>query len=104
MNIEDPHLIDHIDTMHERLQKVRQIANSGSVHHVDGMQDVYAVQASNGTAWYLVNLYQSCSCPDFRVPGEALHGICKHRLACLLFEQHQAERREATGHRNGVAA
>jgi len=71
--------VKQIEALNSRLEKAREIAESGMVHPILNMDSHYAVEATNGEGFYLVN--GSCNCPDASQRIEIHKGWCKHKLA-----------------------
>jgi hypothetical protein len=73
--------VAQIEALYQRLSKARTLVANGKVHPIYGMANYYVVEGSN--ARYLVN--GSCNCPDATNRAELIKGLCKHRLAALLY-------------------
>ena len=82
-------VIEKIEALHQRLERAREIVAEGRVQAVLGMDEHYVIQSSTGQGYYMVN--DSCTCPDARERSELTKGLCKHRLAALLYQESQAE-------------
>ncbi len=82
-------VIQKIEALHCRLEKAREIVAEDKVKPVLGMPDHWTVEASAGAGHYLVN--SNCSCPDAANRSELTKGLCKHKLATLLFQETQEE-------------
>jgi predicted nucleic acid-binding Zn finger protein len=85
--------IAQIRAIHDRLLKAEALVADGKVHPIYGMADHYIVDGSS--AKYLVN--GECRCPDAANRVELTKRLCKHRLAAMLYAEHQtkAETRKA---------
>ena len=86
-------VIEKIEALHQRLERAREIVAEGRVQPVLGMEEHYVIQSSTGQGYYMVN--DTCTCPDARERSELTKGLCKHRLAALLYQEAQAEAMEA---------
>ena len=84
-------VIDKIDAVAQRLERAREIVRAGKVRRVINQPDYFVVEASASKGAYLVN--SSCSCPDSAYRNELTNGLCKHKLAVVLF----TEAKEGTG-------
>ena len=82
-------VIEKIEALHQRLERAREIVAEGRVQPVLGMDEHYVIQSSTGQGYYMVN--DSCTCPDARERNELTKGLCKHRLAALLYQEAQEE-------------
>ena len=82
-------VIEKIEALHQRLERAREIVAEGRVQSVLGMDEHYVIQSSTGRGYYIVD--ESCTCPDARERSELTKGLCKHRLATLLYQEAQAE-------------
>ena len=80
-------VIEKIEALHCRLQKARQIVTEAKVRPVLGMDEHYTVESSTGEGHYLVN--STCSCPDAANRLELTKGLCKHKLAVLVYQEAQ---------------
>ena len=80
-----PTVIDTIEALCERLQRARVIVSEGRVHPVLGATDHYIVESSTGRGFYLVNT--DCTCPDAQHRAALNRGLCKHKLAVVLYQQ-----------------
>jgi predicted nucleic acid-binding Zn finger protein len=78
--------IAQIEAIYDRLSKARTLVANGKVHPVYGMADHYIVDGSS--AKYLVN--GECRCPDAANRVELTKGLCKHRLAAMVYAEQQA--------------
>ncbi len=87
-------VIEKIEALHCRLERARQIVAEGKVRHVLGMKEHYTVESSTGNGHYLVN--DTCSCPDAANRSELTDGLCKHRLAVLVYQESQEAVTEAS--------
>ena len=82
-------VIQKIEALHCRLERARVIVAQDKVKPVLGMDDHYTVESSAETGHYLVN--STCSCPDATNRTELTKGLCKHRLATLLYQEIRGE-------------
>ena len=80
-------VIQKIEALHCRLEKAREIVSEGKVKPVLGMDDHFTVEASAGEGHYLVN--DTCSCPDAANRSELTDGLCKHKLAVMVYQEAQ---------------
>ena len=80
-------VIEKIEALHCRLEKARQIVADSRVKPVLGMDEHYTVESSDGNGHYLVN--STCSCPDAANRSELTKGLCKHKLAVLVYMEAQ---------------
>lgn len=80
-----PTIVDKIEALHERLERARIIVADGKVSPVLGMDEHFTIASSTGDGSYLVNA--ACTCPDANDPRrkDLIRGICKHRLAAILY-------------------
>ncbi len=78
-------VIEKIEALHCRLERARQIVAEGKVKPVLGMEEHYTVESSTGNGHYLVNA--TCSCPDAANRSELTKGLCKHKLAVLVYQE-----------------
>lgn len=85
-------IIQKIEALHCRLEKAREIVAEGKVRPVLGMDEHYTVESSTGTGHYLIN--STCSCPDAQNRTELTKGLCKHKLAVLVYMEAVTEARE----------
>ena len=76
--------IQKIEALHCRLQKARGIVADSRVKPVLGMPDHFVVESTTGEGHYLVN--DTCSCPDAVNRSELTDGLCKHKLAVLVYQ------------------
>ena len=86
-------VIQKIEALHCRLDKARAIVAEGEVQPVLGMPNHYTVESSTGNGHYLVNF--TCSCPDAQNRSELTKGLCKHKLAVLVYLEAQETATEA---------
>ena len=86
-----PSIVSKIEALHERLERARTIVADGRVSPVLGLDEHFTVASSTGDGSYLVN--GTCSCPDANDPRrkELIRGICKHRLAAILYVESKAK-------------
>ena len=77
-------VIASIEALHCRLKKAQGIVADSRVKPVLGMPDHFTVESSTGTGHYLVNA--TCSCPDAANRSELTKGLCKHKLAVLVYQ------------------
>ena len=87
-------VIEKIEALHCRLERAREIVAEDKVKPVLGMDDHYTVESSAGTGHYLVN--STCSCPDALNRTELTKGLCKHKLAVLVYMEAQEAATEAS--------
>ena len=80
-----PTVIDTIEALCERLQRARVLVSEGRVHPVLGALGHYIVESSTGRGFYLVNI--DCTCPDAQHRAELNRGLCKHKLAVVLYQE-----------------
>lgn len=80
-----PSVVDTIEALCERLQRARIIVAEGRVHPVLGATGHYIVESSTGRGFYLVN--HDCTCPDAQHRAELNRGLCKHKLAVVLYQE-----------------
>lgn len=83
-------VIEKIEALHQRLERARQLLTDDKVHSVLGMTEHYVIQSSHESGYYLVN--GTCSCPDSQERSELTKGLCKHKLATLLYQETQEEK------------
>jgi len=83
--------IAQIEAIYDRLGKAKTLVADGKVHPIYGMADHYIVDGSNNVK-YLVN--GECRCADAANRVELTKGLCKHRLAAMVYAEQQAK---ATG-------
>lgn len=76
-----------IEALYDRLSKARTLVANGKVHRIYGMVNYYVVEGSN--ARYLVN--GSCNCADATNRVELTKGLCKHRLATMVYAEQVAK-------------
>jgi predicted nucleic acid-binding Zn finger protein len=79
--------IAQIEALYDRLSRARTLVANNKVHPIYGMANYYVVEGSN--ARYLVN--GSCNCPDATNRVELTKGLCKHRLAAMVYAEQQAK-------------
>ena len=77
-------VIKKIEALHCRLQKARGIVADSRVKPVLGMPDHFVLESTTGEGHYLVN--DTCSCPDAVNRSELTDGLCKHKLAVLVYQ------------------
>ena len=82
-------VIDRIDAVSQRLERAREIVRAGKVRRIINNLDHFVVEASTNQGAYLVN--SSCSCPDSEYRSELTNGLCKHKLAVVLFTESKEE-------------
>ena len=80
-------VIQKIEALHCRLEKAREIVTADKVKPVLGIDDHFTVESSTGEGHYLVN--STCSCPDAHMRSELTKGLCKHKLAMLVYMEPQ---------------
>jgi hypothetical protein len=80
--------VKQIESLYQRLEKVRSICAAGKVHPILGLDGHYAVESSKGDGFYQVN--GTCTCMDAQHRTEVHHGWCCHKLAVELFKEQQA--------------
>ncbi len=80
-----PTIVDKIEALHERLERARVLVADDKVSPVLGLDEHFTVESSTGAGHYLVNA--TCSCWDAHDARrqELTRGICKHRLAVVLY-------------------
>jgi predicted nucleic acid-binding Zn finger protein len=78
--------VARIEALYDRLTRARTLVANNKVHPVYGMADHYFVEGKE--AKYLVN--GSCICPD-AVNRPELKGLCKHKLAALVYAEQEAK-------------
>ena len=78
-------VIQKIEALHCRLQKAKGIVADSRVKPVLGMPDHFVVESTTGEGHYLVN--DTCSCPDAANRSELTDGLCKHKLAVLVYQE-----------------
>ena len=85
-----PNIVQKIEALHERLERARILVQEDKVSPVLGIDEHYIVESSNGAGSYLVN--GTCSCWDAKDERryELTKGVCKHRLATVLYIEQQA--------------
>lgn len=86
-------VIRKIEALHCRLERAREIVAEGKVQPVLGMPDHFTVESSTGNGHYLVNA--TCSCPDAANRSELTKGLCKNKLAVLVYQEIKEAHREA---------
>ena len=86
-------VIKKIEALHCRLQKAQGIVADSRVKPVLGMTEHYVVESSAGEGHYLVN--DTCSCPDAANRSELTDGLCKHKLAVLVYQEVKEAHRQA---------
>ena len=72
-----------IKALHDRLIKAEALVANGKVHPVYGLANHYFVEGSHDR--YLVN--GECVCPDATNRIELIKGLCKHRLAAMVYAE-----------------
>lgn len=77
--------ISQIEALSKRLEKARDIVARGAIRPIIGKPGHYAVDASDGRGFYLVN--GECTCEDARRSADLTRGWCKHRLAVELHKE-----------------
>ena len=80
-------VIQKIEALHDRLERARLLLEDNKIHAVFGVAEHYIVESSTSDIYYLVN--SNCSCIDARQRQELTKGLCKHKLAVLLYEDAQ---------------
>ena len=80
-------VIEKIEALHCRLERAREIVARDKVKPVLGMDEHFTVESSTETGHYLVN--STCSCPDAANRSELTQGLCKHKLAVLVYMEAQ---------------
>lgn len=78
-----PTVIEKIEALSQRLERAREIVADKKVKRVLGVDDHYTIESSTGSGTYLIN--GSCSCPDAKQRDDLTKGLCKHKLATLLY-------------------
>jgi hypothetical protein len=79
--------IAQIEALYARLGKARELVAQGKVSPVYGIAEYYVVEGSSTK--YLIN--GSCNCPDATNRSELIKGLCKHRLAAMVFAERQGK-------------
>jgi predicted nucleic acid-binding Zn finger protein len=79
--------IAQIEALYDRLTRAQTLVANNKVHPIYGMANYYVVEGSN--ARYLVN--GSCNCPDATKRVELTKGLCKHRLAAMVYAEQIAK-------------
>ncbi len=82
-------VIEKIEALAQRLERARQLVAENKVSRVLGVDDHFTVESTTGTGSYLIN--GNCSCPDAKNRDELTKGLCKHKLATLLFVEANPE-------------
>ena len=78
-----PTVFEKIEALSQRLERAREIVADDKVKRVLGVDDHYTVESSTGSGMYLIN--GTCSCPDAKQRDDLTKGLCKHKLATLLY-------------------
>ena len=78
-----PTVIEKIEALSQRLERAKAIVADDKVKRVLGVDDHFTVESSTGTGTYLIN--GTCSCPDAKQRDDLTKGLCKHKLATLLY-------------------
>ena len=84
-----PTVVDKIEALSERLQRARQLIESEAVSQLLGLEDHFTVQSSAEDGSYLVN--GTCSCPDAKYRSKLTNGVCKHKLAVILYQESRSQ-------------
>ncbi len=84
-----PSVIEKIEALSQRLERARQLVAENKVSRVLGVDDHFTVESTTGIGSYLIN--GNCSCPDAKNRDELTKGLCKHKLATLLFVEANPE-------------
>jgi predicted nucleic acid-binding Zn finger protein len=79
--------VAQIEALYESLSKAKILVADNKVHPIYGMINYYVVDGSN--THYLVK--GSCNCPDATNRVELTKGLCKHRLAAMVYAEQQAK-------------
>jgi hypothetical protein len=77
--------VAQIRALHDRLIKAEALVASGKVRPVYAMQGHYFVEGTKDV--YLVN--GECQCPDAVNRAELIKGMCKHRLAAIIYKEQE---------------
>jgi hypothetical protein len=77
--------VKQIESLYQRVEKVRSIYAAGKVHRILGLDGQYAVESSKGDGFYQVN--GTCTCIDAQQRVDVHHGWCKHKLSVELFKE-----------------
>jgi predicted nucleic acid-binding Zn finger protein len=77
--------IAQIEALYNRLSKARTLVANNKVHSIYSLVNYYVVEGSN--ARYLVN--GNCNCSDATNRVELTKGLCKHRLAAMVYAEQQ---------------
>ena len=80
-------VIQKIEALHCRLEKAKEIVAESKVKPVLGMDEHYTVESNTGEGHYLIN--SNCSCPDAQHRSDLTKGLCKHKLAVLVYAEAQ---------------
>lgn len=80
-------IIDKIQAMTQRLDRAKELVMSGKV--IQASENEFVVRSQAGKGEYQVNA-AGCNCPDAQ-KAELTKGICKHRLATLLWLRHSQQ-------------
>ena len=78
-----PTVIEKIEALSQRLERAREIVADNKVKRVLGVEDHFTIESSTGSGTYLIN--GTCSCPDAKQRDDLTKGLCKHKLATLLY-------------------
>ena len=74
---------EKIEAVYERLERAKELIAKGLVKPILGIDDHFVCESSTGKGSYLIN--GNCSCPDAKQRSELTNGLCKHKLATLLY-------------------
>ena len=85
MSTSAPTAIDTIEALYKRLERARQLIENDSISQILGLENHYTVASSAEDGSYLVN--GTCSCPDAQYRSKLTNGICKHKLAVILYQE-----------------
>lgn len=81
-------IISKIEALSQRLERAREIVESGLVEDIGG--GIYIVLSQRGKEHYTVDPH-GCECADCFQRFDLTKGYCKHRLAVELFKEAQTE-------------
>ena len=88
-------VIQSIEGLACRLEKARTLVEEGKVRPIINKEDAFIVESSSGVGYYLVDKDTGCTCPDACTRRELHRGLCKHRLAILVYLEAQGTVTEA---------
>jgi predicted nucleic acid-binding Zn finger protein len=79
--------VAQIEALYDRLSKAKTLVVNDKVHPIYGMANCHVVEGNN--ARYLVN--GECRCPNATNRVELTKGLCKHRLAAMVYAEQQGK-------------